>query len=45
MAVGKARNLPQRTSPETVFHVGRPQAYSQTVDKAENPCPRANTLA
>jgi hypothetical protein len=30
MFVGKARREPYRTTPETMFHLGRLQPYSQT---------------
>jgi len=32
MFVGRARSLPKRTTPEKMFHLGRLQPYSQTID-------------
>ncbi len=43
--MGKARSLPQRTTPEKMFHSGRLQPYSQTFRLSWKSLPGTNTLA
>jgi len=45
MFVGKARNLPHRTTPVKMFHLGRLRPYSQTFRLRSKSLPWTNTLA
>jgi hypothetical protein len=38
MFVGKARSLPEMTTPEKMLHLGRLKPYSKTKDKLGKAC-------